>query len=78
MSDAAGSFTIWVVYDHPRDYPHFYVARRFVVLPGRTEPTSDVMQSGTLDNIRQELHKRGLHAIGRHCSDDPKIVETWI
>jgi hypothetical protein len=70
---------IWTVYDHPRDYPHCYVARKFLVGGLADElPTDEVITAPTLDEIRELMERRGLTCLRRAPEDDPVIVETWI
>lgn len=65
---------IWTVYDHPTDYPHNYVARKFF---GET-PTSEIMVCPDVDEIRNVLRAYGLVRLSRQDGDDPKIMETWL
>jgi len=68
---------MWVVYDHPSDYPDEYVARQHVVGVAGQQPT-DRMMTGTLESIRVALTNLGLVCITRSEEDDPVIVETWL
>jgi hypothetical protein len=65
---------IWVVYDHPADWPGCFVARCW----RGEEPTDAVMVAPDLDTLRGWLADFGLVKLDRHASDDPKIVETWL
>ena len=65
---------MWVVYDHPEDMPHSFVARLWK--DGR--PTADVIIAPGLDVIRELLGARGLIPLCRNDDDDPVIVESWI
>jgi hypothetical protein len=71
--------SIWTVYDHPKDFPNTFVARRFecwkVLEP---VPTGDLIISPDLPSLRQQLHERGLTCLPRNAGDDPKIIESWI
>jgi hypothetical protein len=69
---------MWVVYDHPSDYPEHYVARQHIVGIDGEEPTDRMMASFTLDSIRTELADLGLICVTRSEGDDPVIVETWL
>lgn len=69
---------LWTVYDHPRDYPELYVARRWVVTAGGIERTDDVRGAHLIDTLRDELIDMGLTCIRRADDDDPVIVETWL
>jgi hypothetical protein len=68
---------MWVVYDHPADYPDAYVARQHVVGTSGNTPTNRVMV-GELESIRTRLATQGLVQLYRHQDDDPAIVETWL
>jgi hypothetical protein len=69
---------IWVVYDHPADYPDKFVARQHVIgIKGNT-PTDRIMAADSLDPIRAALTQAGLVCLDRSEDDDPKIVETWL
>lgn len=69
--------SMWTVYDHPRDYPDVFVARRFEITRGLSGPTNDMFTADTLDELRRLLPP-GLFCLLREPDDDPKIVETWI
>ncbi len=65
---------MYVIYDHPRDYPHAFVVRMWEddaprELPFAIQPT--------LDDARATLPP-GLHRIDRHPFDDAVIVEVWL
>jgi hypothetical protein len=72
MSD--GRLPIWVVYDHPADFPSNFVARMHL----DEKPTGNLMISPDLESIRDQLRRHGLVCMARHPDDDPKIVECWI
>lgn len=65
---------IWTVYDHPKDYPHHFVARKFLY----DQPTSDVAVAPDLKTLRRHFQRWGLYCLPRQPGDDPKIVETWL
>lgn len=69
-----GSLDVWTVYDNPKDYPGWFVARRFT-LDG---PTGDTMTARRLEDLRNSLMTMGLTCIPRSPEDDPVIVESWI
>ena len=73
-----GGLAMWTIYDHPSDFPHSYVARRFEVRHGDAVPTRDIVQSDSLQAIRRSFRICGLHCLTRNEEDDPKIVETWL
>jgi hypothetical protein len=74
-----GLLNVWTVYDHPRDFPDNFVARRFETGGGEPEPvvTSDVLV-GDLKTMRETFEQAGLVCLMRSEGDDAKIVETWM
>lgn len=75
--------SMWVVYDHPRDYPDHYVARQFLIRTGTKTAsvvaTASIVQSDSLEIIREMmLDQMGKVNIGRYEDDDPYIVEVWV
>lgn len=77
MTDDDSVLSMWVVYDHPSDYPAHYIARLHEV--GTTHQVTDqVLVSATLEPLQEQLAGRGLIRITRNEEDDPVIVETWI
>jgi hypothetical protein len=72
-------FKVYTVYDHPTDYPDYYVVRTWSSVD--TKPTPDLelfMQDKSLDVIREKLRSMGLVCIDRDGTDDGVIVESWI
>lgn len=69
--------TGWTIYDHPRDYPHHFVARRWIAVEGSVVPTDDMFVADTLREVRRLLPP-GLICFPRMPSDDIKIVECWM
>lgn len=68
---------MWVIYDHPPDFPNKYVARCFYVGPRVILPSDAFVSSETLPGVRALLPD-GLSNVGRHeREDDPKVLETW-
>jgi len=65
---------IWVVYDHPKDYPDHYIARRWDGIIG----TDDILKDAKLEVIQQELELKGLVKLMPNEGDDPRILECWI
>lgn len=71
---------MFVIYKHPLDWPHHFVARRLFVLAGEEEPTPDKCVFAThisLIHLRSMLPP-GLACLARCPDDDPEIVETWL
>jgi len=73
------ALAMWTVYDHPKDYPNSFVARRWEVGTG-TEPipTDSIVISPDLKSLRGLLTEMGLTPLGRSVEDDAAIIETWI
>ena len=79
MSDPEGTLSIWVVYDHPLDWPRYYVARRHIAIPVELAgPTGDVIMDVDLERIRDNMEQLGLTKLDRFPEDDDKIMETWL
>lgn len=77
MSDRA-PMPVWVVYDHPRDYPDAFVARKFLLTGAPDpQPTSDMFAADSVEELRALL-PRSLACFARSPDDDPKIVEVWM
>lgn len=68
------AFTLWTIYDHPRDFPDCFVARKYHI----GGPTSHVIMRQSLEELRTMLCQMGFVRIPRDDNDDPVIVETWI
>ena len=71
---------IWVVYDNPRDYPGFFIARKRTVEAGKDVPTNEVLKAKSLEEIRERIHEVMPNGfmIPRDETDDPVIVECWL
>jgi hypothetical protein len=72
------NFTVWTVYDHPRDFPHNFVARKHEVVKGATRPTANFFVGHDLAAIRAIFMTAGLACFKRDKTDDPCIIETWM
>lgn len=68
----------WVVYDHPKDFPDGYVARKWIVGDDHEGPTDVAMWSDKLEEVRDFLENLGLVKLARDPSDEPQILESWI
>jgi len=68
---------MWVIYDHPRDHPRDFVARRWVSLPS-PRFTHDVRVAPTLDELRDLIQVEYMHRLERSPLDEPQIVEVWL
>jgi hypothetical protein len=73
-----GALSMWTVYDHPRDFPDGFVARRFEVRKGEPVVTKDAITANGLQPLRTAFERAGLTVIARFEGDEPQIVETWM
>lgn len=78
VSVSESDLAMWVVYDHPKDFPDQYVARQHVVGIAGNRPTGRTMGSDRLERVRAALENLGLVCIARSEKDDPVIIETWL
>lgn len=70
--------TLFVVYDHPLDYPRHYVCRVWRCYQGRVLPDpNELLIREELEPIRQFLREMGLHRLPS-ADPDPHILETWL
>jgi hypothetical protein len=76
QQSAADNLMVWTIFDHPRDYPAGFIARKFVVSNGKVHPTEEALQGETLESVQKQLPP-DLFCLGRSPDDDPKIVESW-
>jgi hypothetical protein len=76
MSPDAG-LTFWVIYDHPADYPSYYVVRAQTALADGTRHVApSVSVHDTLDDARRAI-PAGLICMPHQPDEDPVILETW-
>lgn len=75
-----GALSLWTIYDHPKDQPDHFVARRFEARHGHPEPiaTQDIIRGRELEPLREYFRKAGLVCLARYKGDDAKIVEMWL
>jgi hypothetical protein len=74
MRKVEPAIPIWTVYDHPRDFPDCFIARKFML----DVVTTEIVTAPTLDELRDRLATEGLFLVPRSPEDDPRIVETWL
>lgn len=70
-------FIVWVIYDHPKDYPESFVVRGQTIVNGETIYGSPRCFR-TLEDARQIGVPPGLVCLARYEEDDPVIIETWL
>lgn len=71
-------FYMWTVYDHPKDFPTMFVARKFRITMSGAYPTPEIMTHKKLDAIRAWMQAQHLSCLPRQPNDDAKIVEVWL
>lgn len=74
----SGALEMWTVYDHPRDFPEYFVARKFLVEGGQPRSTPQAVVCKQLAPLREWLAVRGLVPLARNDGDDSVIVESWV
>jgi len=74
MSD----FVMWTIYDHPADFPEYFVARKWLIGNSRDnpEPTDEIILNVDLEVLRKSIPP-WLYCMPRQANDDPCIVEVW-
>jgi hypothetical protein len=65
---------IWVVYDHPSDFPNVFIARCWI----DEQPQADFVASPAIEDVRHVLASCGFVKLARMEGDDPVIMETWL
>lgn len=76
MDDGTALFT-YTIYEQPRDHPHAWVVRRWVVDERGTVDDGVWCLAVNLDAARESIPP-GLVCLTRDPADDPCIVETWL
>ena len=68
-----GPLEMFVIYEHPRDYPADFVVRRW--LGGKA--TADFVLAASLEAARTEV-PAGMYRLPHQPGEDDVIVETWL
>lgn len=69
---------MFVIYDHPKDFPDEFVCRRCYPENGHVVFELDLFARGkTLESVRDQVPP-GQVRFGRQEGDDPVILETWL
>ena len=68
---------MFVITDHPTDWPDFYVARLHLTLPEDVAMPLAIMDPD-LEALQETLEALGLTKVMRNPDDDPIILETWL
>jgi hypothetical protein len=71
---------LYTVFDHPSDFPDYYVVRRFRARAGIVKNDLRAYCFKELAMAREFIQQQWPHAVclGRAAGDDPKILETWL
>lgn len=85
MADEDWELVLYVVFDHPLDFPNNFVVRQQIVrrdpnaAPGEPPPVimGDVWIGPTLEMVRALIPPDKVR-MDRSPGDDPKICEVWI
>lgn len=81
MSEGELILSMWTVYDHPRDFPYGFIARRWEIRRGAEGviPTGDTIHHESLEVVRRTIQEMypTLTRMPRFSDDDPVIIEVW-
>lgn len=72
------AITQYVIYDHPRDFPLYFVVRPWDIARGKVEPRAIAALFADLEAARTWCRDRGCVCLGRHDGDDAKVIEVWM
>jgi hypothetical protein len=72
-----GQLLIWSIYDHPADYPDWFVARPTIVRPKTSGPIPMHLIAHDLEKLRAMLPD-GLTRLTPAVWDDPQVIEVWV
>jgi hypothetical protein len=75
MSD---ELEMWTIFDHPRDRPDHFVARKFIISREGPLLTDEVLLADEVDALREAMEYMGKVKLMRSPEDDPVIMETWV
>ncbi|RYX80903.1 hypothetical protein EON83_26535 [bacterium] len=68
---------LYVIYDHPADYPNHYVVRQFYITKEGPHPAKAATLHDTLEAARATI-PHGMKNLGRQPDDDPILSEVWM
>lgn len=71
------ALSMWVIYDHPKDYPNSFVMREWIIEGGGYKPTGQWIVKDTIEECRAQLPNGAIN-LGRYPEDDPVIAEVWV
>ena len=71
-------FSLFVIFEHPDDFPRNYVIRRQATPGGMIVITDEIGICDTLEEARSLLPLQADSCIGRQPGDVPSLLEVWI
>jgi hypothetical protein len=71
------SLKIYTIYNKPKNYPDYFIAREFTINGGQIISGEIVASAKSLEGIRAQLAK-GLKKMARVDNDPPSLVESWL
>jgi hypothetical protein len=79
LRDETG-FTVYTIYERPRDAPDWYVLRAYDILRGHPQPVprASSVRFTDLETARKVCIELGLERVDRAVDDDACIVESWL
>ncbi len=72
------ALTVWVIYDHPLDYPQGYVLRAQYAMEDQTVKVDTVAWFASNPDDLRAIVPMGYTKLMPMQGDDPAILETWI
>ena len=69
---------MWIIYEHPLDFPDKYVVRKWTVM-ANAKPLASMGKTlhDTLEEARSAIPP-GLYNLPRFASNNPAIKEVWL
>ena len=69
---------MWVIYDHPSDFPNSYIARKWIMGEDmKAIFTPEFHEAITLEELREKV-RQGRYRVPCSLKDDPVIIECWL
>jgi hypothetical protein len=78
--DTPGPIQIYVIYDHPKDYPDHYVVRRWYVMRDDNSLYAEISPTAVC-TTRKEARlaiPAGCYPVDAPAEYDPVIIERWM
>lgn len=74
----SGVLPLWVVFDHPRDFPAHVVVREQRAGGGLITHAPVACLYASMQEAHHDYRRRGLTWLERQPDDDPCIVGVWV